>query len=135
MATTTEKSASTLDSGGAAAVEGLMKVLEALTTQLATLNQRLDRLQTTGLSIAGVTPAPAADATALAAAPVPAQAALAAEEEFNEDLLLAISAAVAAYLGKRPRIRAIRLLSAGDWAQQGRVFVQASHTLNLAREF
>ena len=132
MGTTIEKPASTLDSSGAAAVEGLMKVLEALTMQLATLNQRLDRLQTTGLSIAGV---PAAEATALAAAPVPAPAVLAAEEEYNEDLLLAISAAVAAYLGKRPRIRTIRLVSAGDWAQQGRVFVQASHSLNLAREF
>jgi methylmalonyl-CoA carboxyltransferase large subunit len=128
MGTTIEKPASTLDSSGAAAVEGLMKVLEALTMQLATLNQRLDRLQTTGLPVAGM---PAAEVAALAPAPAPA----AAPEEFNEDLLLAISAAVAAYLGKRPRIRTIRLVSAGDWAQQGRVFVQASHTLNLAHEF
>jgi methylmalonyl-CoA carboxyltransferase large subunit len=126
MGTTIEKPASTLDSSGAAAVEGLMKVLEALTMQLATLNQRLDRLQTTGLPVAGM---PAAEVAALAPAPA------AAPEEFNEDLLLAISAAVAAYLGKRPRIRTIRLVSAGDWAQQGRVFVQASHTLNLAHEF
>ena len=127
MGTTIEKPASTLDSSGAAAVAGLMKVLEALTMQLATLNQRLDRLQTTGLPVAGM---PAAEVAALAPAPAPA-----AQEEFNEDLLLAISAAVAAYLGKRPRIRTIRLVSAGDWAQQGRVFVQASHTLNLAHEF
>ncbi|MGA2575294.1 MAG: hypothetical protein ABSE21_14445 [Bryobacteraceae bacterium] len=127
MGTSIEKPASTLDSSGAAAVAGLMKVLEALTMQLATLNQRLDRLQTTGLPVAGM---PAAEVAALAPAPAPA-----AQEEFNEDLLLAISAAVAAYLGKRPRIRAIRLVSAGDWAQQGRVFVQASHTLNLAHEF
>jgi methylmalonyl-CoA carboxyltransferase large subunit len=127
MGTSIEKPASTLDSSGAAAVAGLMKVLEALTMQLATLNQRLDRLQTTGPPVAGM---PAAEAAALAPAPAPA-----APEEFNEDLLLAISAAVAAYLGKRPRIRTIRLVSAGDWAQQGRVFVQASHTLNLAHEF
>jgi len=127
MGTSIEKPASTLDSSGAAAVAGLMKVLEALTMQLATLNQRLDRLQTTGLPVAGM---PAAEAAALAPVPAPA-----APEEFNEDLLLAISAAVAAYLGKRPRIRTIRLVSAGDWAQQGRVFVQASHTLNLAHEF
>jgi methylmalonyl-CoA carboxyltransferase large subunit len=128
MGSTTERP----ESSGAGAVEGLMKVLEALTTQLAALNQRLDRLQSTGLSIAG---APAAQPVALAVAEAPAQAALPAEEEYNEDLLLAISATVAAYLGKRPRIRAIRLLDAGDWAQQGRVFVQASHTLNLARDF
>jgi methylmalonyl-CoA carboxyltransferase large subunit len=127
MGSTTERP----ESSGAGAVEGLMKVLEALTTQLAALNQRLDRLQSTGLSIAG---APAAQPVALAVAEAPAQAALPAEEEYNEDLLLAISATVAAYLGKRPRIRAIRLLDAGDWAQQGRVFVQASHTLKLARE-
>jgi len=57
-----------------------MKVLEALTMQLATLNQRLDRLQTTGLPVAGM---PAAEAAALAPVPAPA-----APEEFNEDLLL-----------------------------------------------
>ena len=134
MGTTKEQAGSATESYGNAAVEGLMKVLEALTTQLAALNQRLDRLQATGLSVAGAPAAPAAQPAALAAAEEPVQAAVP-EEEYNEDLLLAISAAVAAYLGKRPRIRAIRLLSAGDWAQQGRVFVQASHSLVLARDF
>ncbi|MGO9240550.1 MAG: hypothetical protein ACLQBJ_07035 [Bryobacteraceae bacterium] len=125
MGKTTEEPAAAPESTGVAAVEGLMKVLEALTTQLAALNQRLDRLQSTGLAIAG---APAAQ---LAAAEAPAPA----EEESGEDLMLAISAAVAAFLGKRPRIRAIRLVDSGDWAQQGRVFVQASHSLQMAREF
>ncbi len=129
MGKTTEEPAAAPESTGVAAVEGLMKVLEALTTQLAALNQRLDRLQSTGLAIAG---APAAQ---LAAAEAPAPAAAPAEEESGEDLLLAISAAVAAFLGKRPRIRAIRLVDSGDWAQQGRVFVQASHSLQMAREF
>ena len=133
MGITMEHKASAPESNGSAAVEGLMKVLEALTTQLAALNQRLDRLQATGLSIAGAPP-PAAEPAALASAEPPVQPAVT-EEEYNEDLLLAISAAVAAYLGKRPRIRAIRLVGAGDWAQQGRVFVQASHSLKLAREF
>lgn len=132
METTTEKPASAPESTGAAAVEGLMKVLEALTTQLAALNQRLDRLQSTGLPFAGM---PAAQSAALAPAEAPAPAAVQGEEEYGEDLLLAISAAVAAFLGKRPRIRAIRLVDTGDWAQQGRVFVQASHSLQMAREF
>jgi len=133
MGTTKEQKGSTPEWNGGAAVEGLMKVLEALTTQLAVLNQRLDRLQAAGVPIAGA-PAPAAQPAALAAAE-PSVPAAVAQEEYNEDLLLAISAAVAAYLGKRPRIRAIRLVDSGDWAQQGRVFVQASHSLNLAREF
>jgi methylmalonyl-CoA carboxyltransferase large subunit len=132
MGTTMEKPPSVPELNGAAAVEGLMKVLEALTTQLAVLNQRLDRLQTTGLPFAA---APGAQPAALAAAEAPAPAAVAAQEEYSEDLLLAISAAVAAFLGKRPRIRAIRLVDTGDWAQQGRVFVQASHSLQLAHEF
>ena len=49
-------------------------------------------------------------------------------------LLLVLSAAVAAYLGKRPHIRAVRLLGSSAWAQQGRVFVQASHQLNVPHE-
>jgi hypothetical protein len=47
----------------------------------------------------------------------------------SEELLLVISAAVAAFLGKKPHIRQIRLLGATAWAQQGRVTIQASHTL------
>jgi methylmalonyl-CoA carboxyltransferase 12S subunit len=43
--------------------------------------------------------------------------------------VLAISAAVAAYLGVRAHIRQIRLVSTGAWAQQGRVSIQASHRL------
>jgi len=47
-------------------------------------------------------------------------------EEFGEELLLAISAAVAAYLGVKPHIRQIRLLGGVTWSQQGRVTIQAS---------
>jgi methylmalonyl-CoA carboxyltransferase large subunit len=50
-------------------------------------------------------------------------------EGLNEELLLVISAAVAAFLGKRPRIRQVRLLGSAAWAQQGRVTIQASHAL------
>jgi methylmalonyl-CoA carboxyltransferase 12S subunit len=51
------------------------------------------------------------------------------EPGITEEELLAVSAAIAAYLGVRAHIRQIRLLSTNAWAQQGRVSIQASHTL------
>ena len=48
----------------------------------------------------------------------------------TEEELLAISAAVAAYLGVRAHIRQIRLISSRAWAQEGRVSIQASHRLH-----
>lgn len=50
-------------------------------------------------------------------------------EVASEELLLVIGAAVAAYLGKKPRIRQVRLLSSPSWAQHGRATIQASHAL------
>ncbi|MEI9971586.1 MAG: hypothetical protein WDO73_05725 [Ignavibacteriota bacterium] len=50
-------------------------------------------------------------------------------EGITEEDVLAVSAAVAAYLGVRAHIRQIRLVSSGAWAQQGRVSIQASHML------
>ena len=55
--------------------------------------------------------------------------------EITPEILMVISAAVAAFCGKRARIRRARVAGpttqGSAWAQQGRVFVQASH--NLAR--
>jgi methylmalonyl-CoA carboxyltransferase large subunit len=51
------------------------------------------------------------------------------EPAITEEEVLAISAAVAAYLGVRAHIKQIRLVSGGAWAQQGRVSIQASHRL------
>ncbi len=56
------------------------------------------------------------------------------QEGIPEEVILAISAAIAAFLGKRPRIRQIRLIGSGAWAQQGRVSIQASHALALRHE-
>jgi methylmalonyl-CoA carboxyltransferase 12S subunit len=50
-------------------------------------------------------------------------------EVLNEDMVLVISAAIAAFLGVKPPIRQIRLLDGAPWGQQGRVTIQASHTL------
>jgi methylmalonyl-CoA carboxyltransferase 12S subunit len=52
-----------------------------------------------------------------------------APQGITEEEILAISAAVAAYLGVRAHIKQIRLVSGNAWAQQGRVSIQASHML------
>jgi methylmalonyl-CoA carboxyltransferase large subunit len=56
------------------------------------------------------------------------------DENLSEELVIVISAAIAAYLGKKPRIRQIRLLGGPAWAQQGRVTIQASHALATRHE-
>lgn len=60
----------------------------------------------------------------------PKAAAVAAEEKTPDELILVLSAAVAAFLGKRAHIRSVRLVSSTPWAQQGRVSIQASHLLD-----
>ena len=91
--------------------------LDALRAQLSALTEKLAELE-------GVEPgAPLAAAPAPVPAPEP--------EEISDEIMLALSAAVAAYLGKRAHIRTVRLLSSTAWAQQGRVNIQASHRLNV----
>ena len=58
-----------------------------------------------------------------------AAAAPASADRLSEELVLVIGAAIAAFLGKRPHIRQIRLLRSDAWAQQGRATIQASHAL------
>jgi len=47
--------------------------------------------------------------------------------EISGEVLLAITAAVAAFLGKRATIHQIRLTGSTAWAMEGRATVQASH--------
>lgn len=49
------------------------------------------------------------------------------EAGITEEELLAISAAVAAYLGVRAHIRQVRLIQSAAWGQVGRLNVHASH--------
>lgn len=148
-------------SNAAASVVVLKKDLDALVAQVAALNARLEKLEAAGSAMPAAVSAsvaepvaqpisaqpqvPAGPVAAQASAPEPinvepAKAETAKVEptkqtdEFSEELLLVLSAAVAAYLGKRPHIRAIRLVGSSAWAQQGRVFVQASHQLNVPHE-
>ena len=49
----------------------------------------------------------------------------------SQEIAMVISAAVAAYLGLKPRIRQIRVIGNTPWAQQGRATIQASHNLPM----
>ena len=65
---------------------------------------------------------------------------LQASEEISPDTLAAISRTVTDLFGKRVQIRSVKLLQTSNvgsqWAQQGRVVVQASHNLTQrGREF
>jgi Tfp pilus assembly protein FimV len=79
--------------------------------------------------------------SAPALAPPPAKAAKAAKREQVEEgispaILAVIAAAVAHFVGTSARVRSARLvhpMGASPWAQQGRVFVQASHNLAMTR--
>ncbi len=99
-------------------LQSLSQEVEALRQHLAVLAEKLAQLEA------------AAEAAPSHAVEVPAAEPAPQEEEITEETLAAISAAIAAYLGKRPRIRAIRLVSSPTWAQQGRVSIQASHRIS-----
>ena len=97
------------------------------------------RLQLTALfeRVALLEGAPTNKTNGVAAAPAAAvpQAPAAIQPEapvagISEEEILAISAALAACLGVRVRIRQIRLIGSGAWAQEGRVSIQASHRLH-----
>lgn len=62
----------------------------------------------------------------------PPSPAVRAGEEIAPETLAVIAAAVTAFLGKKVRIHQARLVNpevVSPWAQQGRVYVQASHNL------
>jgi methylmalonyl-CoA carboxyltransferase large subunit len=90
--------------------------LEQLQAQIAEMAKHIERLEKRNAGLNG-------------AAAVPVHQAAASTLAITEEELLAISAALGAYLGVRPHIRQIRLVSTTAWAQQGRVSIQASHRL------
>jgi methylmalonyl-CoA carboxyltransferase 12S subunit len=104
-------------------VMDLAATLEQLQAQMAAMSKHIEFLeQRNGVSGRTV----AAHEQPAAAAPTLVEAVPAA---ITEEELLAISAALGAYLGVRAHIRQIRLVSTTAWAQQGRVSIQASHRL------
>jgi methylmalonyl-CoA carboxyltransferase large subunit len=88
--------------------------LTALREQLASLQERITALESARA------PQAASSGAAVSESPLAA-----------EELLVIISAALAAHLGVKPRIRQVRLLGGASWAQVGRVTIQASHALQL----
>jgi methylmalonyl-CoA carboxyltransferase large subunit len=103
-------------------VSELAATLEQLQAQMAEMSYRIQSLEKENAGVHGPNGA-AAVAAHLAAAPPVLSAAITEEE------LLAVSAAIGAYLGVRAHIRQIRLVGTSAWAQQGRVSIQASHRL------
>jgi methylmalonyl-CoA carboxyltransferase 12S subunit len=96
-------------------------ILDQIRTQLADLTDRVAKLEGT---------APGAEARGAAHSRTEGEAPAPQAEPISEEILLAISAAVAAYLGEGMHIRQLRLISSPAWAQQGRVWIQASHRLH-----
>ena len=97
---------------------GVLEAINDLRRELRALSDRLARVES-GRAQAEAAPV-AVEAPAIAPeAPRP--------EPIAEEILLVMSAAVAAFLGERAHIRQVRLISSSSWALQGRVSIQASH--------
>lgn len=99
-------------------------VLEALRAEVTRLALRVDELETR-LAAHEASPGPDRGGQDL-----PAPGPDAATASVTEEEMLAISAAVAAYLGVRARVRQVRLIRSDAWAQVGRVSIQSSHSLH-----
>jgi methylmalonyl-CoA carboxyltransferase large subunit len=104
-------------------VSELAATLEQLQARMAEMSRHIEFLEKPNAGPNGTAAVRARPAAAPPVAAEPAPAGITEEE------LLAISAAIGAYLGVRAHIRQIRLVSTSAWAQQGRVSIQASHRL------
>ena len=95
-----------------------MEAVESLRRDLAGLTERMAALEK---SLPNQVAPPAATV-----APVPVACPAVG---ISDEIIAVLSAALAAYLGVKPRIRQIRLLGSAPWVQQGRATIQASHSL------
>ena len=107
--------------------------LSELSSAFKALEARVAELSRSAASL----PA-AAQKSAMEAATSAAGAVQPIKEEVTPELLVMLAAAATAYLGKNVRIRTAKMLQPpykviNSWAQQGRVFVQASHNLRSGR--
>ena len=97
-------------------------IIDELRAEIQSLSERLARLEA-GLPVKSVVAAAPPEPVPPSSAPEQAP------EGIPEEILMVISAAVAAFLGERAHIRQVRLIRSPAWAQQGRVTIQASHQL------
>ncbi len=101
--------------------------LDVLLRRIADLEQRVQMLEAERLL------ARMAEGT-VDTAPAPQLREDASREEIPDDVVAIISAAVAAFLGVRARVRQIKLSNGSDaWAQHGRASIMASHGLTVIR--
>ena len=110
-------------------IQALSERQQASERQLSELRGTLQALQAevAKLSQPAAARVAAAPAPAAQAAPVKPKKA-----EVSPEVIVMLAAAATAYLGKEVRIRSAKMLQSpyeviNPWAQQGRVFVQASH--------
>ena len=111
------------------ATDSVTTLLEEMNGRLRRLEERIQALEARG----GESPKPEVSAPAAAAAPVDTKPE---EEQIEPEVLMVIAAAVAAFMGKKARIRRVRRSATpgmNPWAQQGRVSIQASHNVAWAR--
>jgi hypothetical protein len=112
---------------GKSPLQLLLQEVDALRREFREQGKRLTELEMAFSRTAG-------KATDMAETAGPAVAPPAAEagDEITPERMAVIAAVVTAFLGRNVRIHQARLVNpevVSSWAQQGRVFVQASHAL------
>jgi methylmalonyl-CoA carboxyltransferase 12S subunit len=128
---TTQQETTMNESGSDSGSNDVRATLQDILAQLASLTERVAGLeQLASMSGAESAAAPNAPEVKASVAEAPlSSSCVAVEAGISEEEVLAISAALAAWLGVHAHIRQIRLIRTGAWAQQGRVTIQASHRL------
>ena len=111
-------------------LQQLLDAVETLRREVGELSQRIATLE----AAAAPDRSPAASSSAVSSPAPPSSQASTDADRLSEELVVTISAAIAAYLGVKPHIRQIRLLGSASWAQQGRASIQASHSLAVQME-
>lgn len=103
----------------------LQESLQKALLELEALKARVSELE----KLSGAETAVPAKPQKVGAQNIGKQATPVVQKGITEEEVLAISAAIATWLGVHAHIRQIRLIRSGAWAQQGRVTIQASHRL------
>jgi hypothetical protein len=120
---------------------GIAELQKTTNRELSSLANIVNRIEAQVAELRKVVPAQPGSVQKLEATSALAGAVTAGEqhenrkvEEITPDTLVVLSAAVTAFLGKKVRIRSAKMLQSpyeivNPWSQQGRVIVQASHSL------
>ena len=111
-------------------IQALTERQQAAERQLGELSAAIKALEA---KIAALGQPAAAPAKAAPVAPAKPKKA-----EVSPEVLVMLAAVAATYLGKEVRIRSAKMLQTpyeviNPWSQQGRVFIQASHSMRFRR--